>query len=330
VTRPSASPIAVWAGMIVLYLVWGSTYLGMKVAIGTIPPFVMGCFRFIPAGILLSGVVLVRGRSTIARPSLAQVRDSAIVGGFLLIGGTGLVAWGEQTIPSGVAALLIGLMPMWLAIFGRVAYGERVHPLVAAGIAIGVLGIAILAWPVGGVGTLDPAGLLALVIAPVLWAAGTLYAARRAVLPRPALFATGIEMIAGGIGFGILALVTGETTGFELAAVSATSWFGIVYLIVVGSLIGFTTFAWLLTVAPLPRISTYAYVNPVVAVVLGWLIIGEPLTGRTVVAAVVITVAVVLIVTARGRAASAAQREATAEREPEQPHVQAPAPSLEV
>jgi len=312
VTRPSASPLAVWAGMIVLYLVWGSTYLGMKVAIGTIPPFVMGCFRFIPAGVLLTGLVVLRGRSEITRPTLAQLRDSAIVGGFLLVGGTGLVAWGEQTIPTGVAALLIGLMPMWLAIFGRVTFGERVHPLIAAGIAIGVLGIAILAWPVGGVGTLDPAGLLALIVSPMLWAAGTLYAAKRAVLPRPALLASGIEMIVGGIGFGVLALVTGETTGFEVAAVSATSWFGIAYLVIVGSLVGFTTFAWLLTVAPLPQISTYAYVNPVVAVILGWLIIGEALGIRTVLAAVVITVAVVLIVTARGRSGARIPAPATA------------------
>lgn len=301
--RSHASPLSVWAGLIVLYLVWGSTYMGMKVAMDALPPFVMGTFRFVPAGILLSGLMVVRHRATMRRPTAREVRDSAIVGGFLLVGGTGLVAWGEQTIPTGIAALLIGLMPMWLAILGRLAYGEPVHPLVAAGIVIGVAGVAILAWPVGGVAQLDPAGLAALVLAPMLWAIGTLYAARRAVLPAPALFATGIEMIAGGLLFATLAALTGEWAGFDIAAVSSTSWAGIVYLVVVGSLVGYTTFSWIITVAPLSRVSTYAYVNPVVAVVLGALILGEPLGPRTVVAAAVITIAVVLIVTARGRVA---------------------------
>jgi drug/metabolite transporter (DMT)-like permease len=304
VTRSKASPAAVWAGLIVLYLVWGSTYLGMKVAIGTIPPFVMGCIRFIPAGILLIALVWLHNRSSIVRPSGRAMIDAAIVAAFLLVGGTGLVAWGEQTIPTGIAALLIGLMPMWLAIFGWFLFGERIQPLIAAGIVIGIVGVAILAWPTGDVGTLDPAGLLALLVSPVLWALGTLYAAKRAVLPRPALFATGVEMIIGGIGFAVVAVITGETAGFELADVSASSWAGIAYLVIVGGLVGFPTFSWLLTVAPLPRVSTYAYVNPVVAVILGSLILGEPLTARTVVAAAVITLAVVLIVTARGRSAA--------------------------
>lgn len=303
-SRPPASALAVWTGLIVLYLVWGSTYLGMKVAMDSLGPFVMGAFRFIPAGILLSGLIAFRHRATMRRPTLQEVRDSAIVGAFLLLGGTGLVAWGEQTIPTGVAALLIGLLPMWLAIFGRVLFREPIQPLVAAGIVIGVVGVAILAWPVGGVGQLDPAGLIALVVAPMLWATGTLYAARRAVLPAPALFAAGIEMLAGGLLFALVAALTGGWVGFDLQAVSTTSWFGIAYLVIVGSLVGYTTFSWIITVAPLSRVSTYAYVNPVVAVVLGAIILGEALTARTVVAAGIITLAVVLIVTARGRVAT--------------------------
>jgi drug/metabolite transporter (DMT)-like permease len=314
VSRPSTNPIAAWAGLVVLYLVWGSTYLGMKVAMDTLPPFVMGMLRFIPAGILLTTVVVLRNRRTIARPTVVQVRDSAIVGAFLLLGGTGLVAWGEQTVPTGVAALLIGLMPMWLAIFGRILFGERIQPLIAVGILIGVAGVAILAWPMGGVGSLDPVGLAALIGSPMLWALGTLYAARRAVLPAPALFASGIEMMVGGVLFAVAATLTGELRGFDLGAISATSWLGIAYLVLVGSLVGYTTFSWLITVSPLSRVSTYAYVNPVVAVILGALILGEPLTPRTILAAVVITVAVVLIVTARGRTPSrtpASERAAT-------------------
>ncbi len=303
-SRPHASALAVWSALVVLYLVWGSTYLGMKVAMDSLEPFVMGSFRFIPAGVLLTALIALRHRATIRKPTLTQVRDSAIVGGFLLLGGTGLVAWGEQTIPTGVAALLIGLMPMWLAIFGRAVFHEPIQPMVGAGIVIGVAGVAILAWPVGGVGQLDPAGLLALVLSPILWALGTLYAARRAVLPAPALFATGVEMIAGGLLFMAAAALTGQWADFDIAAVSSTSWLGIAYLVLVGSLVGYTTFSWIITVAPLSRVSTYAYVNPVVAVVLGSIILGETLTGRTVVAAGVITLAVVLIVTARGRSAA--------------------------
>ncbi|MDP2350326.1 MAG: EamA family transporter [Chloroflexota bacterium] len=308
--RPTASPLAVWAGLIVLYLVWGSTYLGMKLAIDTVPPFVMGFLRFVPAGLLLTGGVALRERRTIHRPSAVQVRDASIVGTCLLLGGTGLVAWGQQTIATGIAALLIGLVPMWLAVIGRLLFSDRIPALAAAGIAVGLVGVAILAWPAGDVGSLDPAGLLALTVAPVFWSLGTLYATKRAVLPRPALFSTGLQMIAGGMAFLVAALLTGETTGFDPAAVSTTSWFGIGYLVVVGSLVGFTTYAWLLTVAPLGRIATYAYVNPVVAVILGWLVLDEPITARTAVAAAVIVFAVALIVTARGRGTRTPWREA--------------------
>lgn len=310
--RATASPLAVWTGLVVLYIVWGSTYLGMKLAIDTVPPFVMGFLRFVPAGLLLTGGVALRERRTIRRPTTVQVRDASIVGTCLLLGGTGLVAWGQQTIATGIAALLIGLVPLWLAVFGRLLFGDRIPALAATGIAVGLVGVAILAWPAGEVGRLDPAGLVALMVAPVFWSLGTLYAARRAVLPRPALFSTGLQMLAGGLAFLVAALVTGETTGFDPAAVSTTSWFGIGYLVVVGSLVGFTTYAWLLTVAPLGRISTYAYVNPVVAVILGWVVLAEPLTARTVVAAAVIVLAVALIVTARSRATRAPSREAVA------------------
>ena len=304
------SPLAVWAGLVVLYVVWGSTYLGMKLAIDTVPPFVMGFLRFVPAGLLLTGGVVLRDRRTIRRPTAPQVRDASIVGAMLLLGGTGLVAWGEQTVATGIAALLIGLVPMWLAVFGRILFGDRIPVLAAVGIAVGLVGVAILAWPAEGVGSLDPAGLLALIVSPMFWSLGTLYAARRAVLPRPALFSTGLQMIAGGIAFLVAAILTGQVSGCDPAAVSATSWFGIGYLIFVGSLVGFTTYAWLLTVAPLGRIATYAYVNPVVAVILGSLILDEPLTARTVVAAAVIVLAVALIVTARGRSARVPRREA--------------------
>lgn len=302
--RPAASPIAIWIGLVILYLVWGSTYLGIRVAVETIPPFVMGSIRFVPAGILLAGAVAIRKRDEIRRPSRRELIDTTIVAGFLLLGGMGLVAWGEQTITSGIAALLIGLMPMWLAVFARIGYGDRLPAMAVGGIIVGVVGVAILAWPVDGATTLDPAGLLAVLVSPMSWSIGSLYSAKRAVLPSPALFATGLQMVAGGLLLLLAAGITGELGGFDIAAVSSQSWIGLAYLLVVGSLVGYTTFAWLLTVAPLPRLSTYAYVNPIVAVLLGWLLLGEALSERTVVAAVIIVAAVVLIVTARARAAS--------------------------
>ena len=304
--RPSASPIAVWAGLIVLYLVWGSTYLGIKVAVETVPPFVMGFIRFVPAGILLAGAVALRNRRTIQRPSRRALADTLIVGALLLMGGMGLVAWAEQTIPSGIAALLIALMPMWLAIFGLVFLGERLPRAGVIGIAVGVVGVAILAWPTAGVDDLDPAGLLALLVSPVCWALGAIYAARRAVLPAPALFASGLEMIAGGLVLLVASAATGELATFDPAAVSTASWVGVLYLLLVGSLVGYTTFAWLVQVAPLPRVATYAYVNPVVAVILGAIVLQEPLSPRTWFASVVIIAAVVLIVTARARVQPAA------------------------
>ena len=301
-TRSPASPALVWAGLITLYLVWGSTYLGIKVAVGSIPPFLMGALRFIPSGLVLACVIAFRARATIRRPTFIQLRDTAIVGTFLLLGGMGMVAWGEQTVPSGIAALMIALMPMWLAVFGRTVFGDRLPLMGWLGVVIGIVGVAILAWPVGGVAALDPGGMRTLIASPILWSVGTLYSAKKAIRPAPVLFATGLELVAGGFALLIAAAVTGEIGGFSWSAVSTDSWLGLGYLSVVGSLVGYTTFAWLLTVAPLARLSTYAYVNPVVAIVLGAIILGEPLSPRTGVAAIVIVAAVVLIVTARGRA----------------------------
>ncbi|MEI7744353.1 MAG: EamA family transporter [Chloroflexota bacterium] len=300
--RPTASPLAVWAGLVVLYLVWGSTYLGIRIAVETIPPFTMGGFRFFVAGVILATAVGWRSRRTLVRPSLRQLRDTTIVASCLMGGGMGLVAWGEgHSVPSGVAALLIGLMPMWLAILSRIVLGERLAPLTAVGIGIGIIGVAILAWPTGEVGGMRPEGLAALIVSPMLWSAGTIYAARKADLPRPALFSTGVQMMIGGLVLFALGALTGELATFDLAAVSTRSTVGLLYLTVIGSLVGYTTYAWLLTVALLPRIATYAYVNPVVAVVLGALIASEPFGLREVVASVVIVAAVVLIVTARSR-----------------------------
>ena len=305
-TKPAPRTVdrgPLWLGMLVLYLVWGSTYLGIAIAVETIPPFLMAAVRFAMAGAVLLAWSLLRARGAFVLPSRREWRDSAVVGALLLGGGMGMVAWGEQTIPSGIAALLIALMPVWVAIFGRTFLGERLPRLAIVGIVVGFVGVAILVGPtiLGETGALDPLGLGALIVSPIAWSLGSLYASHRAILPRQPLVATSAQMLLGSVVLAVLALVTGEFGRFDAAAISGDSIAALAYLTVIGSLLAFTVYGWLLRVAPLPLIATYAYVNPVVAVILGAVVLREPIDPRTLVAGGVIIGAVALIVTARGR-----------------------------
>ena len=301
----------VWLGMLVLYFVWGSTYLGIAYAVETIPPFLMAASRFALAGLVLLTWSIVRSRGEFVMPSRREWRDSAIVGALLLGGGMGAVAWGEQTIPSGIAALIIGLMPVWVAVLGRVFLGERLPGIAIAGIVIGFAGVGILVAPTiaGESGSLNPLGLVALLISPISWSAGSLFASHRATLPKQPLVATGLQMVTGAVVLSVMALLAGEPARFDPAAVSRDSLVALAYLTIIGSLLAFTVYGWLLRVAPLPFIATYAYVNPVVAVILGTVIREEPLDPRTLVAGAVIVGAVALIVTARGRMAAPRSQE---------------------
>ncbi len=293
----------IWVGMLVLYLVWGSTYLGIAVAVETIPPFLMAAVRFSLAGLILLTWSIARQGRAFIRPTRREWRDSAIVGALLLGGGMGMVAYGEQTIPSGIAALMIAMMPVWVAVLGRVFLGERLPRLAVVGIVLGFVGIAILVGPsaLGGVGALDPVGLAAVLISPIAWAIGSLFATHRAVLPRRPLVATGAQMLVGGLVLAVMSGATGEFGTFDVGAVSRESVIALLYLLVLGSLVAFTVYGWMMRVAPLPLVTTYAYVNPVVAVILGALILGETIDLRTVVAGAVIVTAVAVIVTARSR-----------------------------
>ncbi len=304
--RPS--PIAIWAGIWVLYLVWGSTYLGISVAVETIPPFLMAGVRFVLAGGILLAWTVVREGRAFGLPSLRELRDSTIVAALLLGGGMGLVAFGEQSVPSGIAALLIAMMPLWVAVFGRIGFGERLSPLAVVGIALGLGGVAILVSPGdASLGGVDALHLGALIVSPMSWAAGSLFAAHRAVLPRRPLIATGFQMLLGGVVLLAMSGAAGEPAGFDPAAISGRSVLAVAYLAFVGSILAFTTYGWLLRVAPLPKVATYAYVNPIVAVILGWLVLSEPITARTIVAGGVIVAAVALIITARSRLAARAE-----------------------
>jgi drug/metabolite transporter (DMT)-like permease len=311
-TEPTRPPErgTIWLGLAVLYVVWGSTYLGIAIAVETIPPFLMAAVRFAIAGTVLMTWSILRARGSFVAPSRREWRDTIIVGALLLGGGMGMVAFGEQTIPSGIAALLIAMMPVWVAIFGRVFLGERLPRIAGVGIVVGFVGVAILVGPtiLGQAGSLDPLGLAAIIISPIAWSLGSLYASHRATLPRQPLVATGTQMLAGGAVLALMAGVTGEFARFDPAAVSRDSIGALVYLTVIGSLLAFTAYGWLLRVAPLPLIATYAYVNPVVAVILGAVVRNEPIDTRTLVAGAVIIGAVALIVTARGRMTAPAFR----------------------
>jgi drug/metabolite transporter (DMT)-like permease len=299
-TKTSAA--LVWAAILTLYFAWGSTYLGIRIAVGSIPPFVMAAVRFGIAGaVLLGGVYLLR-RGAVARPSLREARDSFIVGALLLGGGMGAVAWGEQTVPSGITALMIAMTPVWIAVFGRIFLRERLPMAATIGIATGLLGVAILVGPSLFVDrSLDPAGVVALILSPISWAAGSVFAANRARLPADPFVTTGLQMLSGSAVLAVAAGLSGEAASVHLETITTNSIIAVAYLTVVGSLIAFTAYAWVLQRAPLPLIATYAFVNPIVAVFLGWLILQEGITPRQVLAGAVIVAGVALIVAARSR-----------------------------
>jgi drug/metabolite transporter (DMT)-like permease len=223
----------------------------------------------------------------------------------------GAVAWGEQTVPSGITALLIAMMPVWIAVFGRVFLGERLPRAATVGIATGMLGVVILVGPSVAIDrSLDPAGIVALIISPISWAAGSLFSANRARLPKDPFLTTGMQMFAGSTVLAAASLLSGELRSFRVETVTTDSLIAVVYLTAVGSLLAFTSYAWVLRHAPLPLIATYAFVNPIVAVFLGWLILQEQVTPRQLIAGAVIVVGVGLIVAARSRMTSVRPRPA--------------------
>jgi drug/metabolite transporter (DMT)-like permease len=305
---PNSSRASVWAALGAVYLIWGSTYLGIKFVIETMPPFASASIRFLIAGGVMYLFRRLRGDPA---PTRKEWRAAAIVGLLLLAGGNGAVVWAEQTVPSGLVALMIGTTPLWIVLldylrpwrlFGIETQFARPRPLALLGVVIGFVGVAFLVLggnPVDG--KIDPVGAGVVIFGTISWASGSVYG-RSAKLPASPLLGTGMEMLIGGVGLGVLAALSGDWLRLDLAAVTRESWLALLYLIVVGSWIGFSAYVWLLKNAPLPLVSTYAYVNPVVAIILGALIAGEPITPRIVLAAAIIVGAVVLTVTARAPA----------------------------
>lgn len=284
-----------------VYVLWGSTYLAIRFGVETIPPFLMAGLRHLTAGVLLFGWLRLRGTPA---PDRRHWGPAAAIGALMLLGGNGLVSWAEQRVPSGLAALIVACVPIWMTVLDGIQNRRRPHGVVLLGLAAGLGGLAFLVAPgkfAGGT-HVDLLGAGALLTASFLWALGSLYA-RRAKLPASTLMATAMEMIAGGaILFGVSALL-GEWQGFSIAAVSSRSLFALLYLIVAGSLLGFTAYIFLLGATTPARVSTYAYVNPVVAVFLGWALAGEGVTARTVIAALAIVGSVAVIIRYGGRRA---------------------------
>lgn len=276
----------------IVYVIWGSTYLFIRLALDTIPPLLMAGARFVVAGAILLAISSRAGgreRDPIGR---RQWGAAAIVGALLLLGGNGGVVYGEQFVPSGTVALLVATVPLFIALFSALLLGQRLRRVAVAGIGVGLLGTAVLLRPGGGAA--DPAHMLLVLVAPLTWAVGSLYATR-GPLPRRLLPATGMEMLCGGVLLLIAGLVTGELANLHLDRISLVSGLSLVYLVVFGSLIAFSAYVWLLSKVPTTAVATYAYVNPLVAVLLGWAFLGEQITGQTLLAAALIIVAVVLI-----------------------------------
>ena len=290
--------------MIAIYLVWGSTYLAIRFAVETIPPFIMAGTRYLLPGVLL---LVWRRLAGDPAPTGKQWIAGSIVGLFLLLGGNGLLTWAEQRVESGVAALIIATAPIWMVLFNAFLIRKRPRWQVIVGLLTGFGGILLLIGPdifAGRDPLYDLPGMGILLLAALLWAIGSIYS-RDANLPRSPLMGTGIESVAGSAGLFLASLVTGEWKSFNIAAVSLQSLWGLLYLIIFGTLIGFVAYTWLLRNAPISLVSTYAYVNPLVAIMLGSWLAKESLNWQVVLSATIIIGSVILINSFRFKPSSA-------------------------
>ena len=312
----AASTRRVWVALVTVYIVWGSTYLAIRYAVTSIPPFLMGGVRFMIAGAALFAwdrIMVARAGVEVGVPPARRRREwlgALLIGGLLLLGGNGGVVWGEaHHVNSGISALIFATLPMWMALLSFALYRERLSLAVIGGLVLGFAGTALLVETTSR-GSSGWTGPLVVLAGAFCWSLGSVLT-RWAPLPERQTRSTAMQMLCGGALLALAGVVTGEPSDLHLSAITAASWTGFVYLVVIGSLVGFTAYTWLLPNAKLSLISTYAYVNPVVALFLGWAIAAEPITLRTFVASAVVIVAVVIIVTARGR-----EGRATRDQEP--------------
>ena len=295
-----------WLALLVVWVLWGSTYFAIRVGVETLPPLLMAGTRYVVAGLLMFPFALRSGGPEVRaadRPRASGWWSAVLVGTLLLAGGNGGVSVGERSVPSGLAALLVATVPLWLILIDRVLNGTRIGRLAMAGLIAGVIGVGFLAGPFGGTGhagaghgaASSSTGIVIILAASVSWASGTIVS-RRVPLPSRPLLATSMQMLAGGVVLLAAAAATGEFSRFDVSQVSAASWLALAYLIGPGSIIAFSAYVVAVRRLPTATVATYAYVNPVIAVLLGTSFLGEALTASMLAGGALIVVAVALVV----------------------------------
>ena len=298
--NPAPSRTALILAFAAIYLIWGSTYLGIRIAVETMPPFIMSGVRFTFAGCVLLAFLKLRGG---AWPTREQWRDQTIIGACLLAGGNAVVAWSEQTVPSGLTTLILGASPLVMVLMDWLRPGgTRPAPMLWVGFATGLIGLLVLLGPGALPENVRPplASLLALFFASISWWGGSLFAKYAKSGAAPMVAAT-LQMLCGGALMMLIGVVLGEVPRVNISAITTRSWLAWSYLVVAGSLIAFPVYAWLLKNSTPAKVSTYSYVNPIVAVILGWAILDEPLTAHIALAAVIIIGAVAIITVQKNR-----------------------------
>ena len=306
--HPKVRPILTLLALLIVYFFWGGTYLGIRLAVRTIPPFLMAGTRFLVAGTAVYAYARLRGAQ---RPTRDHWLSAGLVGLLLLVGGNGLVSWAEQLVPSGIAALLVATVPLWMILLGLL---DRRNPrpslVVFGGVLLGFIGVGVLVLPSGsGPDRVSPLGVAALLAGAVFWAWGSLRS-RTAKLPASPLLANGMQMIVGGALLVLAGLGSGEGSRLHFASISMESLLGLGYLISFGSIVAYNAYIWLLKHADPTWVSTYAFVNPIVAVFLGWLIAHERFAPRALLATAIIVLAVVIITVTKNLEAGAVRRRA--------------------
>jgi drug/metabolite transporter (DMT)-like permease len=290
------SPALVWLALGVVYLVWGSTYLAIRVMVRDLPPLLAAGSRFVLAGALMALILRIRRGPGAMRVTPRQLAGAALIGLLLPAAGNGLVTVGEQSVPSGIAALLVAIVPLWVILL-RSLSGDRPRAATWIGVLVGFAGLALLVLPTGGSGEAAWGGVLLIIVATVGWATGS-WLQPRLTLPESPFVLTAYEMLAGGLAMLVAGVVRGEAADIDMAGVGLASAAAWIYLVLIGSMVAYTAYVWLLNHAPLSLVATYAYVNPVVAVFLGWLLLSEPFTAAVVVGGAVIVAGVAIVVSA--------------------------------
>lgn len=283
-----------------MYIVWGSTYLAIRVVVESLPPFLSAAVRFIVASAVLALWLVARSGVSRLRVTRDELRSAGIVGIALLLFGNGFVQMGERDVPSGLTSLLIGSVPLWVVVFRHIG-GEHIGRMTLGGVLLGFAGVGLLALPSGISGEVAPVGLAFILVASACWAWGT-FISKRLQMPRDPLVSTTLQQLLGGTGLLVAAVVSGEVFRLEPEAWSVRSLIALAYLVVFGSLVAFSAYTWLLVHVPVSTVATYAYVNPVVAVLLGAAVLAEPVTGTILIGAAMVITAVAFIVRQQGPA----------------------------